>query len=263
LTARRSKPSLLARLRRYWIIGILGAVVLLIAGRLAERAPLFEARTPAVSGNARVPAALVVRRAAIDPHANVWLLDARAVERRVEAIPYVLRATLHRGFPGGSRIEIAERKPDGCVRSDVALVTIDADRRVLQDGCLAPVVFIVRGATEFAAGSFVADPALQRLQTDARTLDARGRKLTDFAFDDFGELEATLPGGIRVRFGEDGEDGDLGLKQRLIGPILAALGPRVTSVSAIDLRAPSTPVVEHKRRAGKPAKSSPQQTDTL
>jgi predicted deacylase len=36
----------------------------------------------------------------------------------------------------------------------------------------------------------------------------------------------------------------------LIGPILAQLGPRVDDVRALDVRAPTTPVVEFARRPG-------------
>jgi cell division protein FtsQ len=253
-TPRRSKPSLGARLRRYWIPAVVIAAALIAAVRFAVRAPMFATLTPSVSGNVKVPAAEVIAKAALDPQANVWLVDAGAVERRVEAIPYVASARLWRGFPGGARIEISERKPDACVGSDVALVTIDAARRVLHGGCGEGVVYRLRSAAEFPDGSFVRDPELARLQSDALALDARGRRLTDLAFDEFGGLEATLPSGIRVRFGDDD---DLGRKERLIGPILAAIDPRAGRISAIDLRAPSTPVVE-RRHAGvrEPADSS-------
>ncbi len=250
-TPRRSKPSLALRLRRYWIVGLLVAVLVAVAGRFTARAQVFYASTPGVSGNVRVPASQILAKAALDPHANVWLLDARAVERRVESIPYIASAKLVRGFPGGVRIAVVEREPDGCVRSDVAVATIDAQQRVLQEGCIAPVVYVVNSTAEFRAGSFLHDASLARMQNDARTLDARNRRLTDFSLDEFGDLEATMPGGIRVRFGDDG---DLTAKQRLIGPILAAVGPRLATISAIDLRAPSTPVVEHRTAAGAPPK---------
>jgi cell division septal protein FtsQ len=252
-TPRRSKPSLGARLRRYWIPAVVLAAVVLVAGRLAVRAPVFATLTPSVSGNVKVPAAEVVAKAALDPQANVWLVDAGAVERRVESIPYVAVARLRRGIPGGATIEISERKPDACVRSDVALATIDAARRVLHSGCGEPVVYRLRSGAEFPDGSFVRDPDLARLQSDALALDARGRRLTDLGFDEFGGLEATLPSGIRVRFGDDD---DLGSKERLIGPILAALDARAGRVSAIDLRAPSTPVVEHRHAVDRAAAES-------
>jgi hypothetical protein len=133
-TPRRSKPSLGARLRRYWIPAVVIAAALIAAVRFAVRAPMFATLTPSVSGNVKVPAAEVIAKAALDPQANVWLVDAGAVERRVEAIPYVASARLWRGFPGGARIEISERKPDACVGSDVALVTIDAARRTIARG---------------------------------------------------------------------------------------------------------------------------------
>jgi hypothetical protein len=250
-TPRRSKPSLAARFRRYWIVAVLAAAGLFVAARFAAQAEIFAAGAPTVAGNVRVPAAEIIANAALDPRANVWLLDARTIERRVEAIPYVASARLVRGVPGGAHLQIVERTPEGCVRSDVDSATIDAQQRVLQSGCAAAVVYRVHSPADFPVGSFLHDPALARLQTDARALAAGGRRLTDFGLDDYGELEAALPGGIVVRFGDDG---DLGAKERLIGPILAALGTRVATVTAIDLRAPSTPVVEHRRRVEPAAK---------
>jgi len=259
-TPRRSKPSLLTRLRRYWIVGLVAAVVLVVAGRLAARAEMFQAGAPVVDGNVRVSRADVLAHAGLDARGNVWLLDARAVERRVETIPYVASARLVRGFPGGARIEVRERTPEGCVRSDVATATIDAQQRVLQSGCAATVVYRIRSLAEFPVGSFLHDPDIAKLQADARALAAGGHHLSDFALDEYGELEAALPGGIRVRFGDDG---DLGAKERLIGPILTALGGRVATVTAIDLRAPSTPVVEHRGGASTAKGDYPQQTGTL
>jgi cell division protein FtsQ len=201
-------------------------------------------------------------QAALDPRSNVWLLDAGAVERRIETIPYVASARLERGFPGGARITIVERTPEACVRSDVSTATIDAQQRVLQTGCAASIVYRIRTLAEFVPGTYLHDAGVTRLQNDARALAAGGRRLTDFGLDDYGELEAALPGGILVRFGDDA---DLGAKERLIGPILAALGTRVATVTAIDLRSPGTPVVEHRPQpaAPPPAAVYPQRTNTI
>jgi len=245
-TPRRSKPSLLSRLRRYWIVATLSLIVLGVAGRSAVGAKIFATGTPSVRGNAHVSSAEVLARAGLDPQANVWLADARSAERRVEAIPYVASARIVRGFPGGAGIVVTERTPDGCVRSEVGLATIDAQQRVLHVGCSGGTLYRVRTFGEFKPGSFLHDAGLARMQNDARELAASGRKLNDFGLDDYGQLEASLPTGIRVRFGDDG---DLHAKERLIGPILAALGARLSTVSAIDLRAPGTPVVEHRHQA--------------
>jgi cell division septal protein FtsQ len=249
---RRSKPSLRSRLRTFWVLGAFVLFALVYLGWLVVQAPLFRSQGLQITGNQRVPRAEIVARAQFDPHANVWLLDTHALERRVEAIPYIAHAHLARRLPAVTRLEISERAPAGCVRGDGFDVTIDASGRVLEEGCSGGPSFILRALTnEPAPGAFLTDPGLAQLQRDARQLAADGRHLSDFSLDSFGQLEATLPDGIRLRFGADD---DLGRKERLIDPILAALGPRVATVSAIDLRAPGTPVVEHRttpKRSGR------------
>ena len=191
------------------------------------------------------PGDRVSSHAQISGRSNIWLLDTGAIARRVETIPYVLTAHVHRALPATVRVEIAERIPDGCVRTDDgAELTIDATRRVLERGCLAAaVVYLARAVDDSDPGTFINDPELALLQKDARVLAASGEPLTDFSHDKYGQLEARLADGIRVRFGDEE---DLDRKLRLIGPVLASIGNRLAGVTAIDLRAPSTPVVERK-----------------
>ena len=243
---RRSKPSVAARLRRYWLLGLVAFAVIATAGWRLATTPAFRAKTPVVYGVSHVSRQEVLAAAAIDPHANIWLMNRAAVQRRIEAIPYVLRARVHRAFPGRIGIEVAERAEDGCVR-DAAGETyvVDAALRVLDIGCARKprVTYVVRGILAADPGTFLNDPELLRLQSDARALAASGDRYHAFVHDTFGDLVATMRGGIDVRFGDDG---DLERKRQLIGPILAQLGPRATDVRAVDLRAPATPVVEYR-----------------
>lgn len=206
---------------------------------------IFAVKHLEVSGAKNVERSEVASRAAIGRNANVWLLDTHAIERRVEAIPYVLTARVHRGLPASVRIEVTERKPDGCVRgAEGVALTIDGAARVLERGCTpGSIVYLPHAAVDVAPGRYLHDPELAQLQRDAHALADSGERLRDFRHDAYGQLEATLAGGIRVRFG--GEE-DLDRKQRLIGPILASLGTRIAGVTTIDLRAPATPVVERK-----------------
>jgi hypothetical protein len=85
---------------------------------------------------------------------------------------------------------------------------------------------------------------LRRMLADAATLRAAQLDVATVGLDRFGGLEARLRGSVPVRFGDDA---DLGRKAALIGPILAAYAGRPGGVAAIDVRAPSTPVVELRR----------------
>jgi len=242
---RRSRPSFGARLRRFWIVGVVVLGAAGWGGATLAALPAFHLHELAVTGNVRVARADVVARAAIDRHANIWLLDPRAIERRIAAIPYVLNARVHRRPPGNIWIEIAERQPEACVHDTAGHeFLVDAQLRVLSELCTPEfsLSFDVRSSLEGAGpGTFLRDPELLALQADAQALLPGAEAYREFSHDEFGELQATMHDGIEVRFGDDD---DLDRKRRLIAPILAQLGPRVADVRAVDLRAPSTPVVD-------------------
>lgn len=208
--------------------------------------PAFHLQALTVSELEHVDRAQVVARAAIAPNVNVWLLDTHAAERRIEAIPYVLAAHIHRTLPGQVRIEVVERTPEACVRfAGGASATVDAPLRVLARGCAdAPLRFYdVRAREAATAGAFLQNAELRRLQSDERILAGLGASYRSFGHDGFGGLRATLPGGVAVLFGE--ED-DLPVKQRLVNPILTHLLGRGGEVATLDLRAVDAPVVVYR-----------------
>ncbi len=242
---RRSRRPFADFIRRFWVAGVLVAFALAYGGWVLANSRTFAVKRVVVEGVQRVPAQTVAKRAAIVAGTNIWLLDAPGIERRVEAIPYVATARVHRSPPSTVRVVIIERAPEGCVKTvDGDELTIDAEQRVLERRCSrGTVVFFPRAVEDATPGRFLHDAELARLQKDARTLDQSGERFTDFRYDRFGELEARLADGIRVRFGDEE---DLERKRRLIGPILASLGNRIGGIRAIDLRAPATPVIESK-----------------
>jgi len=243
---RRSSPSLVARIRVYWLILLLSTVLATWLGWTLATLPAFHMESLDVSGLSRVSRAEVIARAAIDPDANVWLFDTLAAERRVQAIPYVLSARIRRSLPAHVRVGIVERSPEACVRfAGGAQATVDQTLRVLERGCAqAPLLtYDVRSARGDDPGAFLRDSELAALQADERLLAAAGAPYRRFDHDAFGGLEASLANGIEVLFGDEG---DLAPKERLVGSIVAQLGPRLGQVGTIDVRAPSAPVVAYR-----------------
>ncbi|MBD5634956.1 MAG: FtsQ-type POTRA domain-containing protein [Candidatus Eremiobacteraeota bacterium] len=236
-----------SRLGRFWVLGLIVGVALVFAGWTLATLPAFHLHELTVTGAQRVSRAQIVARAAIDPERNVWLLDRSAAERRVESIPYVLAARVHRRLPADVWIEVTERRPYACVHdADGHEFIVDAELRVLEELCTpdAAVTFDVRSTLDAGPGAFLRDRELRALEADALALASHGDRYRAFSHDAYGELEATMYGGIVVRFGDDD---DLDRKQRLIQPILAELGPRLGNVRTVDLRAPATPVVEYRK----------------
>ncbi len=86
----------------------------LIAGRLTHRwattTPRFGARDLLVTGAQRTSRDAVLFAAGLREGRNVLSLNLRAVERGVEALPWVARAHASRRLPGSVRIDVEERE---------------------------------------------------------------------------------------------------------------------------------------------------------
>ncbi len=243
---RRTKRSLGERLRSFWVLGALLAFGLAYGLWIAANLNYFQVKKIEIGGMHHVTRADVANAAQLRTGTSIWFLDTGAISRRIEALPYVLAARVRRVLPSTARIDVTERVADGCVRSDDgAELTVDVTRRVLQRGCAARgVVYLPRDVDDTPPGKVVQSADLGRLQSDARTLLAGTNvRLSDFTYDRFGQLEARLGDGTRIRFGDEE---NLDQKRALIEPILASLGARAHGVRSIDLRTPATPVVERK-----------------
>lgn len=245
---RRAKPSLARKLRVFWVFIVLALAAGSYGGYRLATWPGFLPSSIAVDGNRRVGTGEILARALIPKDRNLWLLDKRAAEERVEAIPWIRSAQIHRALPAATTIIVTERTPIACAQTDRTHYMIDEDARVLGTECTAspgllaldwlPIPRQRLGATLDVA-------RLQRLLADARTLQSMKLDPVRVALDRFDGVEATLRDGPLVRFGEDR---DLADKAKLVDPILQSYRRRDQNLAVIDLRAPSTPVVEERGR---------------
>jgi POTRA domain, FtsQ-type len=243
---KRRKTSLAARVMPYWILLIAIVALLAWGATWLARSPWFTVTRVGVE----VPFGSPVSRgqvraaAAIGRDANVWLLNTHAIAGRIEAIPYVDRARVHRGqFPKPFlELAVTVRRPTACLRAAGREVTIDASSRVLQNGCATPALaWLDAGSAKLPApGGTVGDPQIARLLADAKVLADARLAVRSLGRDRWGGLEAVDVTGVTLRFGEDG---DLAKKAALVEPVRAGIGAK-RPVKAIDLRAPGTPTVE-------------------
>ncbi len=242
---RRRKRSLAARAKPFWVVAILIAAGLGWGASALAGAPWFRLARLSVDLPLRSPVSgdEVRAAAAIAPGTNVWLVPTWAVARRIEALPYVDRATVRRGqFPQPFvELGVTVRRPSACLRGGGRTVTIDVRARVLQAGCAlpgGPRIDAGRDALP-APGATVADPDVARLLADAKVLADAELAVRSLGRDRWGGLEAVDVTGVTLRFGADG---DLAAKAALVAPVRSTLAKR--RLRAIDLRAPATPTVE-------------------
>lgn len=241
---RRTKPSIAGRVRTFWVVAALVLIVGIVLAAAIANAPQLRVRAidASVPSGSPVTKSTVIAAAHIDPDANVWLLNTGAIRRRLEAIPYVATAAVHRAqFPQPAiSLEITLREPTGCVHSTSGTVTIDATARVLQLGCVSgrlPLVDVGM-APAVAPGAILTTPDVDRLLADARAIGAH-IPVRIVQRDRFGGLEAVDSRGVLLLFGSDA---DLAAKLVLVEPIRNSVKGR--PLRAIDLRAPATPIVE-------------------
>lgn len=238
--------SLWKRLRMFWIFIAAGAVAAGAAGYALVTRPEFRVRSITVSGNHVVGQREIVAAAAIPLDANVWLLNTGAIARRIEAMPFIGTAKVHRRLPADVELAVTERTPTACLVGKGFMLTIDADRRTLATTCLSNALprYALALANDPKPGDFITDGTVARLQRDVGLVEAAGYPARAASFDEFGSLNVTTTGKLLLRLGNDD---DLESKVRLIGPILDATKNRLRAIEAIDLRAPTTPVVKYRR----------------
>lgn len=243
---RRSRPALVARLRVFWVFIVVLMACAAYAGFRVATWPGFFPDAAIVIGAVHVSPDDVRKRAAIARDRNVWLIDKSAAEQRIDALPWVRRAQIHRALPARVAIVVEEREPAACVQSGNARYLVDATAHVIETSCAAAreaVAIVWPGLGAARAGATLDASVLARYLSDVATLRAAHLEPVLVDRDRFGGLEATLQGGLAVRFGDDR---DLVQKADLVEPILQAYGRRTRDLAAIDLRAPATPVVEER-----------------
>jgi len=245
VSGKRRKPSAAARIRPFWVpIGLL--VVVVAAGLMfAATYPGFDPQRISVSGNSRVSRQEILARAAVAPHTTIWLQNTGAIAQRIAAIPYIESARVRRIPPATIRIAVTERTPLAVLRSAYDAAVVDRSLRVLGPAPAesALPVFDVEPATELTPGSFVHSSQAVQLRAAYETILSRQIVPVEMGLDRYGGLVVTMRGGLRLLLGGQS---DLAQKLTLADAILAQIVARKGRVAAIDLRAPSAPVLVYR-----------------
>lgn len=121
---------------------LLGVVVALSLGGVAwlvVQSPLLALEEITVRGATRETPAVVRAAAGVSPGTALPFVDTGAVARRVEALPWVAHARVHRELPHGLTIVVTERVPAAWVRrAPGAVAIVDRSGRVLADATQPP-----------------------------------------------------------------------------------------------------------------------------
>ena len=234
---RLRRPSVPAWQR--WLAGVCGVAVLAGGGLVAGRSSLFAVDRIRVVGASHLGAGAVKRLAGIARDANVLFLDAGAVERRLEADPWIRRATVERAYPSTVTIRVEERAPVAAVPGDGGYALVAADGTLLEQGAPSPGALpLIAAEREVPTAAGPAPPvgmparALAALSPGLRARVATATVLGD------GTLSLGLTGGVRVLFGTAERASQKG---RVVEAILRWARAEDVALSVIDVRAPGSP----------------------
>ena len=233
-------------MRPYWILWLLALVLLGVGFYFLSTWNALKPHSVTVEGNKLVDTKLILAEAAVDPNRNMWFQSIADIQKRVESIPYIDVARVHRYLPANIVIEVWERTPVAVVVGENGTYLVDQRSRVLQE---APSrvdlpVFEVANKMVPKIGGFFYDDDMTNLQNDSAEIADAHLPVESLAHDKYGDLDVKLKTGVAILFGDEA---DLEKKIPLITPILDQVAKQKKPIATIDVRAPNAPIVIYKK----------------
>lgn len=220
-----------------------GAVVLAALAVVGvSRSPLLDVDYVDVRGAEETGRLDLIAATGLGRHPAMLDVDTAEVVRRVEALPWVLRASAHLEWPGTVRVDVVERHPAAVLPAGQGQWALaDVTGRVLQIGPDKPDGLPVIGNVPppDRAGGTVAPTAVPSLKVAAAMPGPVRERIADVATVGGGEVELQLvpPGGV-VRLGRPE---DLPAKLSVLATVLARAD--LANVRLIDVRVPQAPAL--------------------
>ncbi|HEY7917338.1 MAG TPA: FtsQ-type POTRA domain-containing protein [Acidimicrobiales bacterium] len=235
------------RRRLRWIIAVVAALSLVAAIVGLLHTPMFSARVVTVTGaHPHTSSAAIVAAAGLDHHPPLISTDPGATARRVEALPFIAGAEVHRHWPDGVQIAVTERVPVVQMAGPGASwSTLDGHGRTLQvgpvpvPGLTVLVVHTARGVVAPAPVGGSTPPEAGPALAVSRTLPpAFASQVRSVSMAPDGSIGLALDSGITVLLGTGT---DLPTKYEDVAAILAHASLHPTST--IDVTVPQSPTV--------------------
>jgi cell division septal protein FtsQ len=238
------RRAAVAAARRRRVLGRVLLVVVLVgtvtAAVALERSSLVAVASIEVVGADRLAAEDVLAATGVEVGTSVLRVRTGEVQRRVEALPMVERATVERDGPLGIVVTVEEVAPALSARFEDGDVLVDEAGLVIGEGVApgTPVVRVV-GTAPTPGERIDGYPPLATAHAVLLGLPGPVAALvTGASVDETASVELTLADGTRVRWGDEVRGDE---KARALGAVLEDLDGR--AVAVIDVRAPAAPTV--------------------
>jgi cell division protein FtsQ len=235
------------RRRLHWIGGALVALAVAAGAVVLLHSSWFSAEVVSVSGvHPHTSDAAIVAAAGLEHHPPLVSVDPGATADRVEALPFIATAQVHRHWPDGVAISVTERVPAMTMAGPgTSWSVLDGDGRTLEVGATRPlglVLLVVHAAGGTLApaavgGTLVPDGSVGL--TVCRTLPpAFSAQVTTVTVAPDGTVSLALNSGITILLGTDN---DLHAKFEDVAAIIAHASLR--GATTIDVTVPQSPTV--------------------
>jgi cell division protein FtsQ len=230
-------PGSRTRLGR-WLVLALGVAVVLGAGGWVSNSPVFDLRNMKIDGDAHLTVTQVARLSGLTSHSNVLWMSAGPIEERLEADPWILRATVTRHLPTGITIAVTERVPAAVTAGDHPML-VAGDGTVLGRAPSATELpLIVPPPGHISAGDGL--PVSTELAILAVLPESLRPLVTTVTREAGGSLALMMRDGITVYYGDAS---NVGAKAEMLRAVLAwAIRSHVHPVY-VDVRAPAAPAI--------------------
>jgi len=224
------------RTLRRWALAGIAAVLMAASAVAATYTPLFAARHIQIRGVGDLTREGVLSLARINHTSNVFHLDTRAVQRRLEGDPRVLEARVSTSLPNTVSIQIVPRTPVALLGAPQALV--GADGVVIgsaEEGVDLPALLA-------AGGGPVGTGALVTAAATAGALGPTLRRVVEaVVVAPDGAVRLKLAAGFTASFGDASE---LEAKAASLAALLAWVEEKDVTVISADLTVPGSPTAQ-------------------
>jgi cell division protein FtsQ len=223
------------------------ALVLVAAAVVLSHSPWLSARVVTVTGvHPDTSEAAIVDAAGLQHHPPLVSVDPAPTAQKVEALPFIATAQVHRHWPDGVAIAVTERVPVATMAGPGGSWSVlDADGRTLAVQATRPAGLVVLAVR---TGASVAPPApvggtlgveASYALTVCRTLPpAFSAQVTSVTGAPDGTVSMALDSGITVLLGADD---DLHAKYEDVAAIIAH--GSLQGATTIDVTVPQSPAV--------------------
>jgi cell division protein FtsQ len=201
--------------------------------------PFFRARIVTVSGEAHLSQAAILRIAHLGPGTNVFHLNLRAAERRLERDPWIARAKVTRHLPHTLSIVVVERVPVALASTGSAgspPLLLAGDGTVLGPAAGSPG--LPRVGTNDGTGTASTVELREGAQVVAAMPVALRQQVATVVVGDDGSVLVVTGTGVTVTYGDGSH---LVAKAEALSAVLTYVAGAHEAVVSVDVSVPGAP----------------------